>query len=58
MSNESVVLELEERPVAAPVPAPVPSTAVTPNSPAAVFLASGDAGWITGETLVVSGGLR
>ena len=27
-------------------------------APAAVFLASGDAGWITGETLVVSGGLR
>jgi 3-oxoacyl-[acyl-carrier protein] reductase len=27
-------------------------------APAAVFLASGDAGWITGETLAVSGGLR
>jgi 3-oxoacyl-[acyl-carrier protein] reductase len=27
-------------------------------APAAVFLASADAGWITGETLAVSGGLR
>jgi 3-oxoacyl-[acyl-carrier protein] reductase len=27
-------------------------------APAAVFLASGDAGWITGETLLVAGGLR
>jgi 3-oxoacyl-[acyl-carrier protein] reductase len=27
-------------------------------APAAVFLASGDAGWITGETLVIAGGLR
>ena len=27
-------------------------------APAAVFLASGDAGWITGETLRVAGGLR
>ena len=27
-------------------------------APAAVFLASGDAGWITGETLLVGGGLR
>jgi 3-oxoacyl-[acyl-carrier protein] reductase len=27
-------------------------------APAAVFLASPDAGWITGETLVVAGGLR
>jgi 3-oxoacyl-[acyl-carrier protein] reductase len=27
-------------------------------APAAVFLASPDAGWITGETLYVSGGLR
>lgn len=27
-------------------------------APAAVFLASDDAGWITGETLVISGGLR
>jgi 3-oxoacyl-[acyl-carrier protein] reductase len=27
-------------------------------APAAVFLASGDASWITGETLVVAGGLR
>jgi 3-oxoacyl-[acyl-carrier protein] reductase len=27
-------------------------------APAAVFLASSDAGWITGETLYVSGGLR
>jgi len=27
-------------------------------APAAVFLASGDAGWITGETLLVGGGLH
>jgi 3-oxoacyl-[acyl-carrier protein] reductase len=27
-------------------------------APAAVFLASGDAAWITGETLYISGGLR
>ena len=27
-------------------------------APAAVFFASNDARWITGETLVVSGGLR
>ena len=27
-------------------------------APAAVFLASQDAGWITGETLLVAGGLR
>ena len=27
-------------------------------APAAVFLASADAGWITGETLVIAGGLR
>ena len=27
-------------------------------APAAVFLASGEAGWITGETLVISGGAR
>lgn len=27
-------------------------------SPVAVFLASGDAGWLTGETLLASGGLR
>ena len=27
-------------------------------APAAVFLASPDAGWITGETLYVSGGLQ
>jgi 3-oxoacyl-[acyl-carrier protein] reductase len=27
-------------------------------APAVVFLASGEAGWITGETLVVAGGLR
>ena len=27
-------------------------------APVAVFLASGDAGWITGETLLVAGGLR
>jgi 3-oxoacyl-[acyl-carrier protein] reductase len=27
-------------------------------APAAVFLASGDAAWITGETLVIAGGLR
>jgi 3-oxoacyl-[acyl-carrier protein] reductase len=27
-------------------------------APAAVFLASDDAGWITGETLVIAGGLR
>jgi len=27
-------------------------------APATVFLASPDAGWITGETLVISGGLR
>jgi 3-oxoacyl-[acyl-carrier protein] reductase len=27
-------------------------------APAAVFLASGDSGWITGETLYISGGLR
>ena len=27
-------------------------------APAVVFLASPDAGWITGETLYVSGGLR
>ena len=27
-------------------------------APAAVFLASSDAGWITGETLVIAGGLR
>ena len=26
--------------------------------PAAVFLASGDSGWITGETLYIAGGLR
>jgi 3-oxoacyl-[acyl-carrier protein] reductase len=26
--------------------------------PAAVFLASGDSGWITGETLYISGGNR
>jgi len=26
--------------------------------PVAAFLASADSGWITGETLVVSGGLR
>jgi 3-oxoacyl-[acyl-carrier protein] reductase len=27
-------------------------------APAAVFLASSDAGWITGETLMISGGYR
>lgn len=27
-------------------------------APAAVFLASADSAWITGETLVVAGGLR
>jgi 3-oxoacyl-[acyl-carrier protein] reductase len=27
-------------------------------APAVVFLASGDAGWITGETLLIAGGLR
>jgi 3-oxoacyl-[acyl-carrier protein] reductase len=27
-------------------------------APAAVFLASSDSGWITGETLYISGGLR
>jgi 3-oxoacyl-[acyl-carrier protein] reductase len=27
-------------------------------SPAVVFLASGDSGWITGETLLVAGGYR
>jgi len=27
-------------------------------APAAVFLASSDSGWITGETLRVAGGLR
>lgn len=27
-------------------------------APAAVFLASGSAGWITGETLLIAGGLR
>ena len=27
-------------------------------APAAVFLASQDAAWITGETLVIAGGLR
>ena len=27
-------------------------------APAAVFLASSDAEWITGETLVIAGGLR
>jgi 3-oxoacyl-[acyl-carrier protein] reductase len=27
-------------------------------APAAVFLASADAAWITGETLVIAGGLR
>jgi len=27
-------------------------------APAAVFLASRDAAWITGETLVIAGGLR
>jgi 3-oxoacyl-[acyl-carrier protein] reductase len=27
-------------------------------APAAVFLASGDAGWITGETLLIADGLR
>ena len=27
-------------------------------APAAVFLASSDAGWITGETLYIAGGLR
>lgn len=27
-------------------------------APAAVFLASGDAGWVTGETLLIAGGLR
>ena len=26
--------------------------------PAAVFLASGDSGWMTGETLYISGGIR
>jgi 3-oxoacyl-[acyl-carrier protein] reductase len=26
--------------------------------PAAVFLASGDSGWITGETLYIAGGVR
>ncbi|MGH2359987.1 MAG: biotin/lipoyl-binding protein [bacterium] len=29
-----------------------------PYRPAAVFLASADAAWITGETLVIAGGLR
>jgi 3-oxoacyl-[acyl-carrier protein] reductase len=27
-------------------------------APAAVFLASGDSGWITGETFFISGGYR
>ncbi len=27
-------------------------------APAVVFLASGNAGWITGETLLIAGGLR
>jgi 3-oxoacyl-[acyl-carrier protein] reductase len=27
-------------------------------APAAVFFASSDAAWITGETLVIAGGLR
>jgi len=27
-------------------------------APAAVFLASNDASWITGETLVIAGGMR
>jgi 3-oxoacyl-[acyl-carrier protein] reductase len=27
-------------------------------APAAVFLASADSGWLTGETLLASGGLR
>ena len=27
-------------------------------APIAVFLASGDSGWMTGETLLASGGLR
>jgi 3-oxoacyl-[acyl-carrier protein] reductase len=27
-------------------------------APAAVFFASGDSAWITGETLVIAGGLR
>ena len=27
-------------------------------APIAVFLASGDSGWLTGETLLASGGLR
>jgi 3-oxoacyl-[acyl-carrier protein] reductase len=27
-------------------------------APAVVFLASPDAGWITGETLIISGGYR
>jgi 3-oxoacyl-[acyl-carrier protein] reductase len=27
-------------------------------SPAAVFLASGESSWITGETLVIAGGVR
>jgi 3-oxoacyl-[acyl-carrier protein] reductase len=27
-------------------------------APAVVFLASDDAGWITGETLLITGGLR
>jgi 3-oxoacyl-[acyl-carrier protein] reductase len=27
-------------------------------APAAVFLASADAAWITGETLLIAGGLR
>jgi 3-oxoacyl-[acyl-carrier protein] reductase len=28
------------------------------SAPAAVFLASQDSAWITGETLVIAGGLR
>jgi 3-oxoacyl-[acyl-carrier protein] reductase len=27
-------------------------------APVAIFLASADSGWVTGETLLVSGGLR
>ena len=39
-------------------PVPRLGDPLTDIAPIAVFLASGDAGWVTGEIIIASGGLR